>query len=199
MAVGITVDPEEFMAGANLHGNLAKARLQTFSQLLRIEDIFSHTEYGLDEFLAKEPLNSAWSGSDVGANAPTKLGKLLRREIGTAAANGVVVLKVATDGLLEKMQEGGRVCARPQRRQQAAGIVVAAVDARLIVIGGAGQQMRFTLDQHYPSGLRKPERDEATIDAAANDDDVVVHSLAPAPILQASRRGGGGSRPRHGA
>src|SRR5262249_5409775 len=54
--------------------------------------------------------------------------------------------------------------------------------------------MRFTLDQQYPSGRRKPERDEATIDAAANDDDVVVHSPTPAPLLRASRSGGGASR-----
>jgi hypothetical protein len=111
MTLGIPVDPEHFMPDANLHTNLAEAHFQTCSQLLCIEDIFSHSEYGLDEILAKEPLNRPWRGSDVGANAPTKLGKLLRSDIGAAAANGVVVLKVAADGLLEKMQEAGRVCA----------------------------------------------------------------------------------------
>src|SRR5215467_11084404 len=111
MALGTTVDPEHFMPDANLHANLAEAQLQTFSQLLCIKDIFSHSKYGLDELLTKEPLNRPWRGSDLGANAPAELGKLLRSDIGAATANCVVVLKVAADGLLEKMHEPGRVCA----------------------------------------------------------------------------------------
>ncbi len=108
---------------------------------------------------------------------------MLRRDLGVIPGHGIVLLEAVMDAGLIGLDEAREVGPRTHRREQAAGIVVAIVDAGLIGIAGPLEQVVVFFQQHDAACV-SPQMlgDHAAVESAANDD--CIASLNHAAALQ---------------
>ena len=171
-------DPRRLGPGQNLDTLVGEPLAQAFSQLVGVERGLGHAEDRLDEFIVEELADVGARGLHVGADAPAELLELARRDVGLPPADRVILLEIGTDRLLELGQEPRRVDARAKCREHAARIVVAAMDARLVVVRRPAHEVRLLLDNQNARAaepLGQPQRGEAAVGSAADDDVMVIH------------------------
>jgi hypothetical protein len=165
------LDPRRLEAGA-------KRRAQPAG----VEHRLGHAEHRLDEVLVEQAGDRPARRAQRGAHTLAELHELPGRHVRLPPADGIDLLEIAGDGVAELRHEPRRIDPRAQGRQQAARIVVAVVHARLVVERGAPQDVVLPLDQNHARlriELRRLQRDEAPVDAAADDHVRIVHRRSP--------------------
>src|SRR5205085_9575296 len=124
---------------SRLELHLDLRRLQTLadgrSQPAGVEGVLLHFVDSLDQVVVEERAHFARRGREPRANPAAELLELTGGDLTLSPRHGVVMAERPVDALRVVRGEPGVVHARAQPREDAAGIVVAAVDARLVVRG----------------------------------------------------------------
>src|SRR5207248_6255857 len=119
----------------------------------------------------EERAHFARRGREPRANPAAELLELTGGDLTLSPRHGVVMAERPVDALRVVRGEPGVVHARAQPREDAAGIVVAAVDARLVVRGCTQEQIAFALQDGDALAAFPQRQREAAAEEPATDHD----------------------------
>ena len=115
-----------------------------------VEGILLDREDFLHHRAIEHPSNPGRRRLQGGPDPLEQGGEGAGRDLGELAGDGVIGLAAHDDARVVVLDETGEVLVRPQRRHAVPGVVIAVVDARLVVVGCACEQLVTGLQEQHP-------------------------------------------------